>query len=206
MQYKTIRGYASGEFVEQRSRFIGQIAPVTSAEEAAAFVSEIKAAHRDARHNVFAYVLLDGMTRRCSDDGEPSGTGGVPALDVLVREGLTGAAVVVTRYFGGILLGAGGLIRAYSHGAKLAVDAADIVQMSDCRVLRLEMAYAWYGGVQRILPRYNARIQDSDFGAAVRLEVIIRAERVQAFADEIAELCAGSVPITELSSVYAELN
>ncbi len=204
MQYKTIRVGAKDEFVEQRSRFIGRIAPVTTEDEATAFIGSVKAQERDARHNVFAYVLKNGV-RRCSDDGEPSGTGGVPALEVLVREGLCDVAVVITRYFGGILLGAGGLVRAYSHAAKLAVDAADAVIISECRVLRLEMAYPFYGGVQRVLPRYNARVQDSDFGAAVRLDVLIRAERVQAFADEIIELGAGCIPVTELSTVFSEL-
>lgn len=205
MQYKTIRAAAMDEFVEQRSRFIGRIAPVSTEEQAIAFINEIKAKERDARHNVFAYVLQSGV-RRCSDDGEPSGTGGVPSLEVLLREDLTDVVVVVTRYFGGILLGAGGLVRAYSHAAKLAVDAADIVVMSECTVLRLEMAYTFYGGVQRVLPRYNARVQDSDFGASVRLDVLIRSERIQAFCDEITELCAGSVPITEICRLYSELD
>ena len=204
MQYKTIRAPAQDEFVEQRSRFIGRIAPVTTEDECAAFIAGVKAQERDARHNVFAYVLQNGV-RRCSDDGEPSGTGGVPALEVLVREGLCDVAMVITRYFGGILLGAGGLVRAYSHAAKLVVDAADVVIISECRVLRLEMAYPFYGGVQRVLPRYNARVQDSDFGAAVRLDVLIRAERVQAFADEITELGAGGIPVTQLAVVFREL-
>ncbi len=204
MQYKTIRAAAKDEFTEQRSRFIGRIAPVTTEDEATAFLAGVKAQERDARHNVFAYVLQNGV-RRCSDDGEPSGTGGVPSLEVLVREGLCDVAVVITRYFGGILLGAGGLVRAYSHAAKLAVDAADAVIISECRVLRLEMAYPFYGGVQRVLPRYNARVQDSDFGAAVRLDVLIRAERAQAFTDEIIELGAGSIPVTEHSVCFTEL-
>ncbi len=205
MQYKTIRTAAADEFVEQRSRFIGQIAPVCDEAQAAAFVAQIKARERDARHNVFAYILQGGQ-RRCSDDGEPSGTGGVPALEVLLREGLSDVCVVITRYFGGILLGAGGLVRAYSHAAKLAVDAAEVVVMSDCRVLRMQMAYPFYGGIQRVLPRYNARVQDSEFGAAVRLDVLIRAERVQTFCDEITELCAANICITELTGLFTELD
>ena len=104
------------EFVERKSRFIGHIAPVRDEAEALDFLSRIRAEHRDASHNVFAYILRENGVKRMSDDGEPQGTGGVPVLEVLEREGLTDVAVVVTRYFGGILLGAGGLVRAYSHG------------------------------------------------------------------------------------------
>ena len=123
MQYRTIRAAASAEFVEKRSRFIGYISPVTTQEDAAAFIDSIRSKHWDATHNVPAYIIREGNICRFSDDGEPQGTAGMPALNVLQKEGLTDCVLVVTRYFGGILLGGGGLVRAYSHAAKIAVDA-----------------------------------------------------------------------------------
>ena len=112
--YKTIRNAAEDEFVEKRSRFIGHALPVTTEEEALAFIAEMKSKYWDASHNVYAYILREGGIQRFSDDGEPQGTAGIPTLDVLRKEGLTDLVVVVTRYFGGILLGGGGLVRAYS--------------------------------------------------------------------------------------------
>ncbi len=193
MAYSTVQACAEDEFTEQRSRFIGYIAPVSSEQQAMEFIGGIKAKHRDATHNVFAYTLQNGQIRRCSDDGEPSGTAGAPVLDVILKEGLTDVAVVVTRYFGGILLGAGGLARAYSHAAKLAVNAAQRVEMTECILLSLTMAYNWYAQVQRVLPRYNAQVQGSDFAAEVGLTVLIRAERAQAFVEELTELSAATI-------------
>ena len=118
--YRTIRTAASAEFVEKKSRFIGHICPVTTQEEANEFIRQKKSEYWDATHNVYAYVLREGQTRRYSDDGEPQGTAGIPTLDVLLKEDLTDCVVVVTRYFGGTLLGTGGLVRAYSHGSKIA--------------------------------------------------------------------------------------
>lgn len=130
------------------------------------FLSRIRAEHRDASHNVFAYILRENGVKRMSDDGEPQGAGGVPVLEVLEREGLTDVAVVVTRYFGGILLGAGGLVRAYSHGAKLAVDAAVRRHMNPCTVLELCLLRL-VGKVSYLLPRYNAQTLESVLAAEV---------------------------------------
>lgn len=191
--YKTIAAEASDEFVEKRSRFIGHVCPAATEEEAQAFVAAKKAKYWDATHNVWAYILQEGQTKRYSDDGEPQGTAGVPVLDVLQKEGLTDLVVVVTRYFGGTLLGAGGLVRAYSHGAKIAVDAARILHMNPCTVLEMELEYGLYGKVSYILPRYNAQVLSSDFGAAVRLRVMMTSDRVSSFQKELGELTAGSV-------------
>lgn len=192
-EYTTIRAAASDEFVERRSRFIGYIAPVRTEEEATAFVAEKKAAHWDASHNVYAYILREGQTRRYSDDGEPQGTAGVPVLEVLQREGLVDIVTVVTRYFGGVLLGAGGLVRAYSHGAKLAVDAAERMVMSECAELAMAFSYDQYGRIERLLAKYSARTIFSDFGADVRLRVLMKAYLVDAFQKDLAELTAGRV-------------
>jgi uncharacterized YigZ family protein len=191
--YKTIAVEASDEFVEKKSRFIGHVCPVATEEEAQAFVAAKKAKYWDATHNVWAYILQEGQTKRYSDDGEPQGTAGVPVLDVLQKEGLTDLVVVVTRYFGGTLLGAGGLVRAYSHGAKIAVDAARILHMNPCTVLEMELEYGLYGKVSYILPRYNAQVLSSDFGAAVQLRVMMTSDRVSSFQKELGELTAGSV-------------
>lgn len=191
--YKTIAAEASDEFVEKKSRFIGHVCPVATEEEAQAFVAAKKAKYWDATHNVWAYILQEGQAKRYSDDGEPQGTAGVPVLDVLQKEGLTDLVVVVTRYFGGTLLGAGGLVRAYSHGAKIAVDAARILHMNPCTVLEMELEYGLYGKVSYILPRYNAQVLSSDFGAAVQLRVMMTSDRVSSFQKELGELTAGSV-------------
>ena len=115
-EYLTLKQEASDEFYEKRSRFIGYAKPVTTLEQATEFINTIRQKHWDATHNVYAYVLRDGQQRRYSDDGEPSGTAGVPVLDVLLKGNITDCCVVATRYFGGVLLGAGGLVRAYSQG------------------------------------------------------------------------------------------
>ena len=145
MEYKTIRQAASAEFVEKRSRFIGYISPVQTPEQAAEFIDSIKSQHWDATHNVPAYILREGNLCRFSDDGEPQGTAGMPVLSVMQKEGVTDCAIVVTRYFGGILLGGGGLVRAYSHSAKLALDAGGIVTRALCSIVRVRSDYTFYG-------------------------------------------------------------
>ena len=173
--------------------------------EALDFLSRIRTEHREATHNVFAYILRESGIKRMSDDGEPQGTGGVPVLEVLEREGLTDVAVVVTRYFGGNLLGAGGLVRAYSHGAKLAVDAAVRRHMNPCSILELHFGYDWYGKISYLLPRYNAQTIESDFGAQVRLRIMMTSDKVPAFQKEITELTAASVMPQLVEEVCADL-
>lgn len=191
--YKTIAAPGMDEFVEKRSRFIGRIAPVTTEEEAVAFINGVKSDCWDANHNVYAYILREGQIKRYSDDGEPQGTGGVPVLEVLQKEGLTDVVAVVTRYFGGILLGGGGLVRAYSHGAKIAVDAAPVRYMEPCSVLRLEMEYGIYGKVSYILPQYSAVTLDSDFGVAVTMTLLMKNSLLDRFRKELTELTSDTV-------------
>ena len=126
-EYKTVEFENSDEFIEKKSKFIGYVKPVKTQEEATEFINKIKSKHWDATHNVYAYVLQENNIQRYSDDGEPSGTAGVPVLDVILKSNLVDVCVVVTRYFGGTLLGAGGLVRAYSHGSKIAVEAGNII-------------------------------------------------------------------------------
>ena len=129
MNYLTVSEPAEASFIEKCSEFIGYISPVSTSEEAVDFINGIKARHRKAKHNVYAYILRQDNISRYSDDGEPQGTAGMPVLEVLRKRGLTDICVVVTRYFGGILLGGGGLVRAYSHAASLACDAAHTMDM-----------------------------------------------------------------------------
>ena len=191
--YRTVAAPARDEFIEKKSRFIGHIAPVQTEEEAVAFIGSIRAQHREATHNVYAYILRQNQLSRFSDDGEPQGTAGRPVLEVIQREGLVDVAVVVTRYFGGILLGAGGLVRAYAQGAKTAVDAAQVQNMHPAAVIELDMGYDLYGKVTHILPRHQVLTMDSDFGEGVRLRLLCKKERLAALTGELTELSAGTV-------------
>ena len=203
--YNTIAGRASAEFVERRSRFIGTILPVQTEAEAVAFIEECRQTYWDANHNVYAYRLREGQLRRYSDDGEPQGTAGVPALDVLEREDLVDVCVVVTRYFGGILLGGGGLIRAYGHGAKIAVDAATIKHMRPCTAFALECGYEWYGKLGHLLPRFETVIDRTDFGAVVRIELHLPDEQVGAFRRALTDLTAALVVPVETGTLFADI-
>ena len=192
LEYTTIHDRAEDEFIERKSRFIGFIAPVETEQQALDFINEIKQKHRDATHNTYAYLLKNGI-KRYSDDGEPQGTAGVPMLDCIEKEGLTDVAFVVTRYFGGILLGAGGLVRAYSHGAKIAVDAAQRKLMTTCVLLNMDLDYSFYGKINYILPNYICRVESTDFGVTVNLKVLFKADQCERFIKEVTELSAALV-------------
>lgn len=204
-RYKTIAARASIDFVEKRSDFIGYLCPCQTEEEAVAFIAEIRAAHRKATHNVYAYILREGNTTRYSDDGEPQGTAGVPVLDVLQKQGLTDVCCVVTRYFGGILLGGGGLVRAYSHAAALSISVAQILYMTPCTVLQLTCSYTLYGRVSTLLPEYGAKILESDFFEEVALRVQIKSELCQDFSDKLIDLTNGKVLLSIVNEMYADM-
>ena len=166
---KRLRNTANIEFIEKKSVFIGFSTFVENEEQALEIVKQKKKEYADATHNVYAYVLEGGNLCRFSDDGEPQGTAGIPVLDVLRKEGLTDCVVVVTRYFGGILLGAGGLVRAYSHGAKIAVDAGGVVEMRLCLQGEITCDYGQYGWIPAFLAEEGAVITDTQFGEAVTI-------------------------------------
>lgn len=151
MNYFTIYEPAEASFIEKKSEFIGYIAPVKTNDEAVAFIASIKAMHRKARHNVYAYILRHDNISRYSDDGEPQGTAGTPVLEVLQKRGLTDVCIVVTRYFGGILLGGGGLLRAYSHAASIACDAAKIMDMRLCHRMKINADYGMSRGKSKFI-------------------------------------------------------
>ncbi|MGI6203610.1 MAG: YigZ family protein [Eubacteriales bacterium] len=186
---------AEAEIIERKSRFIGYISPVSSEEEARAFIETIKEKHSDATHNVWAYVLRGGAIARCSDDGEPQGTAGLPTLEVLRKSGLDDCVVVVTRYFGGILLGAGGLTRAYSAAAKAAVDAAGIAEWVPFTLFSLEASYSDYQKLAYELPKMGATVESTEFEVDVTIKAAIESERYDEIADRIAALTNGkSIP------------
>lgn len=202
-EYVTIAQRAEDDFFERKSQFIGYIAPVSSEEEALAFLAEIRAKHRDARHNCFAYILQNGV-KRASDDGEPQGTAGVPIMEVVEREGLTDVIVVVTRYFGGILLGAGGLVRAYAHAAKLAVDAAQRKVMSPAVLVEMQMDYNQYGRINNVLSKYTAIVQDTAFTDMVTMRILFIERDVDAFRAELTEMTAATVEAVEVERLMGE--
>ncbi len=202
-EYVTIAAKAEDDFFERKSQFIGHIAPVSSEEEALAFLAEVRAKHRDSRHNCFAYVLNNGV-KRASDDGEPQGTAGVPILDVIEREGITDVIVVVTRYFGGILLGAGGLVRAYAHAAKLAVDAAQRKVMSPAILVEVVMDYNQYGKINNVLSKYTAIIEDTQFTDMVTMRILFIDREIEAFRAELTEMTAATVTAEEIERRMGE--
>ncbi len=192
MEYTTVRRECSAEFIEKRSRFIGHIKPVTTEEEAIAFIEEKRSKYWDATHNVYAYSLREGNICRYSDDGEPSGTAGMPVLSVLTKPGITDAVIVVTRYFGGILLGGGGLVRAYSHGAAIAVEESGILVMRQCKICRVECDYSSYGRVASLIPEMGGVVDDSQFTDKVELTFHMTAEQMAAMEPRLADATCGA--------------
>ncbi len=195
--YKTVKGFAADELVEKRSRFIGYCKPVSSQDEAIAFINEIKSKHWDARHNVYAYVIRDEGVSRYSDDNEPQGTAGIPVLDAIRKRNITDCVVVVTRYFGGVLLGAGGLVRAYSAAAKLAIDAAGEREMQMCSVCSLTCSYPLYGKLPSLAARFGGGIDDADFADDVRLVLHLPEDEFAAFNKALSEESSGKVQAQE---------
>ncbi len=204
-EYKTVKQRGSDEFVEKKSRFIGYIAPVSTEDEAIAFINEIRTKHRDATHNVYAYSIREGQIKRASDDGEPQGTGGVPMLNVLNGNELTDCCCVVTRYFGGTLLGVGGLVRAYTEGTKIAVAAGGIKTVAESADLELRCDYTLYGKIEHFLNEHGILILSTDFGADVGVTVRLKSEDVLKFQSDITELTSAKVFAEVISRGWNEM-
>ena len=200
--YKTIRAFASAELIEKRSRFIGYAKPVTTQDEAIAFINEIRSKHWDATHNVYAYVIRDEGVSRYSDDNEPQGTAGIPVLDAIRKRDITDCVIVVTRYFGGTLLGAGGLVRAYSASAKAAIDAAGEREMTMCSVCRLSCSYTLYGKLPALIAKYGGCVDSSDFTDEVTLGFHLPADSLPAFNKALSEESSGKLCAEELSRSF----
>lgn len=204
-EYKTVEFESKDEFVEKKSRFIGYVKPVKTQEEATNFINSIKSKHWDATHNVSAFVLRENNIQRSSDDGEPSGTAGVPTLDVLLKENLVDVCVVVTRYFGGTLLGAGGLIRAYSHSSKIAVEAGHIITMAPCKVLSVSVDYSFYDRLNILLCEFNANIENSEFTDNVTVTFSVRENTVPLLHDKLTQLSNGKYILKEIGEKFAKV-
>lgn len=204
-EYKTVEKEACDEFIEKKSKFIGYVKPVKTVQEATDFINSIKSKHWDATHNVSAFVLRENNIQRSSDDGEPSGTAGVPVLDVLLKEGLYDVCVVVTRYFGGILLGAGGLVRAYSHGSKLAVNAGNIITMAPCKLLSVTVDYSFYDRLLLMLNDIGANVEDSIFADSVTVNFSLKSDLAEKFSNMLTEQSNGRYSVKELGEKFAKV-
>lgn len=200
--YTTLEKESESEFEEKRSIFIGSAAPVKNEDEALAFIRKIKNKYPDATHNVWAFVLEGGYVQRYSDDGEPQGTAGMPVLDTIRKSGCSDAAIVVTRYFGGTLLGAGGLIRAYSHSASLALEASHIITYENYDVLRLVCNYSEYQKYSAELEKTDAVIDGTDFSEFVTIRFAMNKKEYPRFAEKIREMSAGKTECEKIGERY----
>lgn len=201
--YKTLYSYGVAEIEIKRSRFIGHAKPVSSEDEAIKFIEEIRGKHRMATHNVYAYVIGEyDEIQRFSDDGEPSGTAGLPVLNVIKKEGLKNTAVVVTRYFGGILLGAGGLVRAYTRGAKVAIDAAEIIEKIPAKSIILTFDYTFLGKIQNEFSKKGYYIKDIIYSDKVSIILYIEENHILEFQTFINDLTGKKCDIQIEEDVY----
>lgn len=194
-------GYGEAEYIDKKSRFIGQVQHVESVSEAMAFIESVRKKYADATHNVWAYVLADGQMR-WSDDGEPGGTSGQPTLNVFRSALVCDVACVVTRYFGGTLLGSGGLVRAYSRAASMALEAAGRARMAEWRSVAVECTYAQYERVRRLLEGMGAADMDGSFGEFVTVSALLPLDAAQAVSARLTDMTAGSARVAELGSVF----
>ena len=195
-QFLTPAGFAQTEFTEKKSQFIGYIWHVASQEAARELITDISKQHADAAHNVYAYIAADAT--RYSDDGEPQGTAGMPVLNVLQKEDLQDVLCIVTRYYGGIRLGAGGLVRAYSQAAKMAVDAAGIVSIASWRELVISCSYGHYDRISKLIAETKAVLEEIDFTDEVSMTVSVLDDVADVFIERITDLSAGSATVSLL--------
>jgi len=192
------------EFVEKRSRFIGHVWRVETEEEARAHIESMKKRYYDARHNCWCYIIKNGPVRY-SDDGEPQGTAGQPMLNVFQREGVENVVCVVTRYFGGILLGAGGLVRAYTQSAKDALDAAGISVVRRWVAMEVPCTYGQFEGMRREVAAFDGVVENIDYGADVVLSALLPEEKAQDFAAHLLDVTAGTVEVLEAGEAFKDV-
>ncbi len=202
--YRTLSCQAQDEYIVKHSRFIGYAKPVKTEKEAQEFIAEISKKHWDAKHNVYAYSIREGGIKRYSDDGEPQGTAGMPVLNVILQEDITDCVVVVTRYFGGILLGGGGLVRAYTHSAKIGIDAAGIITLSKWTVCKISCDYTFYGKLETFIRDFGGVIENTDFGENVTLEYRIEKGTEDAFDKKLKDLTNGKISFEITDEVIAD--
>lgn len=200
-QYLVPTRASETQFTEKRSTFIGHVWPVETEKEARGHIDEMKKKYHDARHNCWCYLIKDGPVRY-SDDGEPQGTAGQPMLGVFQKEGVTNVCCVVTRYFGGVLLGAGGLARAYTQSAKDALDAAGISAVRRWVAMEVPCAYGQFEEVRRAIFHFGGVEESVDYGADVLLSVLIPEERAELFAAHLRDASAGTIEVLEAGEAF----
>ena len=200
-EYIIPAGYGEAEYIDKKSRFIGQVQHAESVSEATAFVESVRRKHADATHNVWAYVLADGQMR-WSDDGEPGGTSGQPTLNVFRSANVCDVVCVVTRYFGGILLGSGGLVRAYSKAASMALEAAGRARMAEWQSVAVECSYAHYERLRRLLEVEGAQDMSGDFAEFVTVTCLLPAGVPEQIGGRITDMTAGGARMSVLGSVF----
>lgn len=203
IKYRTIHSFGSDEITINKSRFIGYAKPISSEDEAIGFIQEIKTKHKDATHNVYAYVFGEHSNiQRYSDDGEPSGTAGIPVLEVIKKEELRNVVVVVTRYFGGVKLGVGGLVRAYTKGAKIGLEAGLIVDKILFRKIKVRIDYTLYGKLENELLRLKYIITDVVYDDAVNIVILCETNKFDNLISVITELTSSRMTYIELDEEY----
>lgn len=198
--YKIVYSGGSAEIVEKKSRFIANVFPLGSEEEAAVILEGIKKKYWDARHNCYAYVT--GGTSKCSDDGEPSGTAGRPILEVITGEGVSGVLIVVTRYFGGTLLGTGGLVRAYSKAAKEGLGASSIVSKEPGKIITITTDYNGIGKLQYIASQMELAVMDTRYTEKAEMELVVSAGNIDTLVKKVTEATSGQALINKGDDIY----
>lgn len=201
IKYISVACDATAEITEKKSRFICNICHIESAEEAEIFIEKIKKQYYNAKHNVYAYILNDG-TKKYTDDGEPSKTAGLPILEMLDKQGITDVVCVVTRYFGGILLGTGGLVRAYTEAAKQGLNKAGIVTMEKCDIYEMSLPYSQLATAEYMLKNFNAVPEEKEFSDNVRLTFSVKTHESKETTDKLCEYFGSAVSIVKKGQAY----
>ncbi|MEG0050899.1 MAG: YigZ family protein [Terrisporobacter sp.] len=195
--YKTLHQYGVGEYIVEKSTFIGYSKPIKTEEEAIEFVNEIKKKHKDATHNVWAYTVGENMNiQRYSDDGEPQGTAGIPTLEVIKKEDLRNVVVVVTRYFGGIKLGAGGLVRAYTKGAKVGIESGIVIEKVKYTEVKIKIDYNLLGKIQNEIMSLGFNVKDTIYGENVEIIVYCKNEDIESLSSRITDITSATAHIS----------
>ncbi len=206
MEYNAIKTESVYEEIEKRSKFISYSFVIDNITEAQEKLQKIKNIHHSAKHHVYAYVIEEGLNEKCSDDGEPSGTGGIPIMNAIKSFNLRNVMVVIVRYFGGILLGTGGLRRMYSSGAINVLNKSELVKMNLCKEFSLECSYSDYGQISNIISDFDGKIQKLDYNDKVNLIFFIRDEFKDSIEKKIKNIMRGNCNLKIISESYQRLN
>ena len=204
VSYKTLMKRAEDEFIINKSRFIGHGKPVETEEEALAFLSEMRETYKDASHNCYAYIIGPNMgVMRYSDDGEPGGTAGMPIIEVMKNRGVTNACVVVTRYFGGVLLGAGGLVRAYTQGAAVAINACEVGVMHPTARYMMDVPYPLLSRVEYFFKSAPVSIEAKDFSDVITFTFLVKVQDEAALIESLTQLSEGKLEPMRFDEIYS---